>query len=193
MLMDIYHGFFSLKPGTSDIGFATDFAKFMDYLVERKKIASWRLMRRKLGLGPREFGEFHMMIEVENLAQLDEAFSMAAARSGEYLTFRLGGEEYGIDILRVQEIRSYEPPTRIANAPSFIKGVVNLRGVIVPIIDLRVKLGCETIEYNAFTVVVVLNVKGRVVGAVVDSVSDVLALTGNPWNNPAGRAGLSRP
>jgi purine-binding chemotaxis protein CheW len=98
------------------------------------------------------------------------------AQGGEFLTFRLGAEEYGIDILRVQEIRSYEQPTRIANAPSFIKGVVNLRGVIVPIIDLRVKLGCETVEYNTFTVVVVLNVKGRVVGAVVDSVSDVLEL-----------------
>jgi purine-binding chemotaxis protein CheW len=99
------------------------------------------------------------------------------SQGGEFLTFRLGGEEYGIDILRVQEIRSYEPPTRIANAPSFIKGVVNLRGVIVPIIDLRLKLNCETAEYNTFTVVVVLNVKGRVVGAVVDSVSDVLELT----------------
>ena len=96
--------------------------------------------------------------------------------SAEFLTFRLGAEEYGIDILRVQEIRSYEQPTRIANAPSFIKGVVNLRGVIVPIIDLRLKLGCEKVEYNGFTVVVVLNVRGRVVGAVVDSVSDVLEL-----------------
>jgi len=76
----------------------------------------------------------------------------------------------------VQEIRSYEPPTRIANAPSFIKGVVNLRGVIVPIIDLRLKLGCDNAEYNGFTVVIVLNVRGRVVGAVVDSVSDVLEL-----------------
>ncbi|HMQ71003.1 MAG TPA: chemotaxis protein CheW [Rubrivivax sp.] len=100
-----------------------------------------------------------------------------AARSGEYLTFRLGAEEYGIDILRVQEIRSYEPPTRIANAPHFIKGVVNLRGVIVPIVDLRLKLGCDSAEYNGFTVVIVLNVRGRVVGAVVDSVSDVLELT----------------
>ncbi len=95
---------------------------------------------------------------------------------GEYLTFRLGAEEYGIDILKVQEIRSYEVPTRIANAAAFIKGVVNLRGVIVPIVDLRIKLGCESAEYNAFTVVIVLNVKGRVVGAVVDSVSDVLEL-----------------
>jgi purine-binding chemotaxis protein CheW len=97
--------------------------------------------------------------------------------SGEYLTFRLGAEEYGIDILKVQEIRSYEPPTRIANAPDFIKGVVNLRGVIVPIVDLRYKLGCPTAEYNSFTVVIVLNVRNRVVGAVVDSVSDVLELS----------------
>ena len=94
----------------------------------------------------------------------------------EFLTFRLGAEEYGIDILRVQEIRSYEEPTRIANAPHFIKGVVNLRGVIVPVVDLRIKLGCEKVEYNGFTVVIVLNVHGRVVGAVVDSVSDVLEL-----------------
>jgi len=96
--------------------------------------------------------------------------------NGEYLTFRLGAEEYGIDILKVQEIRSYEPPTRIANAPDFIKGVVNLRGVIVPIVDLRLKLGCPAADYNSFTVVIVLNVRNRVVGAVVDSVSDVLEL-----------------
>ncbi len=100
----------------------------------------------------------------------------ASAHGGEFLTFRLGAEEYGIDILRVQEIRSYEAPTRIANVPEFIKGVVNLRGVIVPIVDLRLKLGCPSAEYNTFTVVVVLNVRGRVVGAVVDSVSDVLEL-----------------
>jgi len=105
-----------------------------------------------------------------------EAARTAAAAGGEFLTFRLGAEEYGIDILKVQEIRSYEQPTRIANAPAFVKGVVNLRGVIVPIVDLRVKLGCETVEYNSFTVVIVLNVRGRIVGAVVDSVSDVLEL-----------------
>ncbi|MBP6901247.1 MAG: chemotaxis protein CheW [Burkholderiaceae bacterium] len=101
------------------------------------------------------------------------------AHNGEYLSFRLGGEEYGIDILRVQEIRSYEQPTRIANAPSFLKGVVNLRGVIVPIVDLRLKLGCDSAEYTPFTVVIVLNLRGRVVGAVVDSVSDVLELSGD--------------
>jgi len=111
-------------------------------------------------------------------AQAGRDAAEAKARRGEYLTFRLGHEEYGIDILRVQEIRSYEQPTRIANAPQFIKGVVNLRGVIVPIIDLRLKLACETADYNAFTVVIVLNVRGRVVGAVVDSVSDVLELSG---------------
>jgi purine-binding chemotaxis protein CheW len=105
-----------------------------------------------------------------------EAARAAVLVGGEFLTFRLGAEEYGIDILKVQEIRSYEQPTRIANAPSFIKGVVNLRGVIVPIVDLRLKLGCENAEYSALTVVIVLNVKGRVVGAVVDSVSDVLEL-----------------
>ncbi len=116
-----------------------------------------------------------MITDAQHVAQHEAARAQTHA-GGEFLTFRLGAEEYGIDILRVQEIRSYEQPTRIANAPHFIKGVVNLRGVIVPIVDLRMKLGCESAEYNAFTVVIVLNVKGRVVGAVVDSVSDVLEL-----------------
>jgi purine-binding chemotaxis protein CheW len=95
----------------------------------------------------------------------------------EFLTFRLGAEEYGIDILKVQEIRGYENPTRIANAPEFIKGVINLRGTIVPIVDMRIKFGCGKAEYNAFTVVIILNVANRVVGIVVDSVSDVLELS----------------
>jgi purine-binding chemotaxis protein CheW len=117
-----------------------------------------------------------MITDAQHVAQHEAARAQTHA-GGEFLTFRLGAEEYGIDILRVQEIRSYEQPTRIANAPSFIKGVVNLRGVIVPIVDLRMKLGCDSAEYNTFTVVIVLNVKGRVVGAVVDSVSDVLELS----------------
>ena len=96
----------------------------------------------------------------------------------EFLTFRVGTEEYGIDILRVQEIRSYEVPTRIANAPHHVKGVVNLRGVIVPIVDMRLKLNAEQCEYNTFTVVIVLQLAGgRKVGMVVDAVSDVLAIT----------------
>ena len=118
-----------------------------------------------------------MRNEATHLARQDGARSAVQPASAEFLTFRLGGEEYGIDILRVQEIRSYEEPTRIANAPHFIKGVVNLRGVIVPVVDLRIKLNCEKVEYNGFTVVIVLNVHGRVVGAVVDSVSDVLELS----------------
>ncbi len=117
-----------------------------------------------------------MISEATHVAKHEAALAARLAHAGEYLTFRLGAEEYGIDILKVQEIRSYEAPTRIANAPAFVKGVVNLRGVIVPIVDLRLKLDCETAEYNAFTVVIVLNVRGRVVGAVVDSVSDVLEL-----------------
>ncbi len=95
----------------------------------------------------------------------------------ECLIFRLGDEEYCIDILRVQEIRSYESPTRIAGAPSHIKGVINLRGVIVPIVDLRLQFGLPDARYDSITVVVVLNVRGKVVGAVVDSVSDVLELS----------------
>jgi purine-binding chemotaxis protein CheW len=96
--------------------------------------------------------------------------------SGEYLTFTLGQEEYGIDILKVQEIRGYEAPTRIANAPPFIKGVINLRGVIVPIIDLRIKFNLAKPSYDQFTVVIILNIGRRVVGAVVDGVSDVIQL-----------------
>ena len=95
----------------------------------------------------------------------------------EFLAFKLGAEEYGIDILRVQEIRSYEEPTRIANAPAFIKGVVNLRGVIVPIVDMRLKFNLARAEYDHFTVVIVLNIGKRVVGMVVDAVSDVITLT----------------
>ncbi len=96
--------------------------------------------------------------------------------SQEYLTFTLGPEEYAIDILKVQEIRGYEPPTTIANAPTFLKGVINLRGTIVPIVDLRIKFNVGTIEYTPFTVVIILNVGKRVVGIVVDGVSDVTSL-----------------
>lgn len=94
----------------------------------------------------------------------------------EYLTFRLDQEEYGIDILKVQEIRGYEPPTRIANVPNFIKGVVNLRGTIVPIVDMRLKFNCANANYDVFTVVIILNLHQRIVGIVVDSVSDVMGL-----------------
>ena len=115
-------------------------------------------------------------------ASLD-AMSLATAAvrvdSGQYLTLRLGEEEYAIDIMRVREIRSYEEPTRMANSPSFIKGVINLRGVIVPIVDLRMKLKISKVEYTEFTVVIILKIKGVVTGAVVDAVSDVVQLDSN--------------
>lgn len=96
--------------------------------------------------------------------------------ANEFLTFRLGNEEYGIEILKVQEIRGYDAVTHIANASEFIKGVVNLRGNIVPIIDMRIKFKLEKADYDQFTVVIILTVSGRVVGIVVDAVSDVINL-----------------
>lgn len=111
------------------------------------------------------------------VAQGGAANGEADAIASEYLTFTLGSEEYAIDILKVQEIRGYEQPTLIANAPPFIKGVINLRGIIVPVVDLRIKFNLGHIEYTPFTVVIILNIAGRVVGVVVDSVSDVISLT----------------
>jgi purine-binding chemotaxis protein CheW len=102
--------------------------------------------------------------------------SQGEAAGQEFLVFTLGAEEYGIDILKVQEIRGYDSVTRIANAPSFIKGVINLRGIIVPIVDMRVKFNLGRVEYDNQTVVIILNVAHRVVGMVVDGVSDVLTL-----------------
>ncbi|MES2187151.1 MAG: chemotaxis protein CheW [Pseudomonadota bacterium] len=94
----------------------------------------------------------------------------------ECLTFRLGTEEYGIDILGVQEIRGYERPTRIAGAPAFVKGVVNLRGVIVPVIDLRLRFGTADAAHDSVTATVIVNLADRMFGVVVDAVSDVVIL-----------------
>ena len=101
----------------------------------------------------------------------------AGGEGRELLTFTLGNEEYGIDILKVQEIRGYDAVTTIANTPDFIKGVINLRGIIVPIVDMRIKFRLGKVEYDQFTVVIILNVAKRVVGIVVDGVSDVITLT----------------
>lgn len=114
-----------------------------------------------------------------NLNQSGLAAAVADGQSREYLVFSLGSEEYAIDILRVQEIRGYDQVTSIANSPAFIKGVINLRGAIVPIVDLRIKFNLPSVTYDPFTVVIILNVLNRIVGIVVDSVSDVLALTPN--------------
>ena len=97
------------------------------------------------------------------------------ADSAEYLTFRLGDEEYAIDILRVREIRAHEPVTRIAQAPAFIKGVINLRGTIVPIVDLRLKFGMDGRDALS-GVVIILDLGGTFMGAAVDAVSDVVVL-----------------
>ena len=108
-----------------------------------------------------------------------------SSHQDQYLTFLLGDEEYGVDILRVQEIRGWDSVTTIPNAPPFIKGVINLRGTIVSILDLRERFGIESVEYNDLTVVVVLRVKSedgekeRIMGVVVDAVSEVYHITKN--------------
>lgn len=113
--------------------------------------------------------------KAENQAQLVSSRAMEV-ESREFLAFTLGNEEYGIDILKVQEIRGYESVTRIVNAPDFIKGVINLRGIIVPIMDMRIRFNLGTPSYDQFTVVIILNINGRITGIVVDSVSDVTTL-----------------
>lgn len=108
----------------------------------------------------------------------------------EFLAFTLGGEEYGIDIQKVQELRGYEAVTRIAGAPAHVKGVVNLRGAIVPIVDMRIKFNLGTPSYSEFTVVIILNIGARLMGMVVDSVSDVITLSAGQIK-PAPELGAS--
>jgi purine-binding chemotaxis protein CheW len=116
------------------------------------------------------------MVEVIDMA--DQAVAQAATtqKDQEFLTFILGAENYALDILTVKEIRGYESVTKIANAPPFIKGVINLRGDIVPIVDLRIKFNVGTASYDEFTIVIVLHIQNRIVGIVVDGVSDVVNL-----------------
>jgi purine-binding chemotaxis protein CheW len=111
------------------------------------------------------------------MADIIQASNAEDIAGREFLAFKLGKEEYGIDILKVQEIRGYEAVTRIASAPEFIKGVINLRGIIIPVVDMRIKFQLGEAVYDQFTVVIILNINGRVVGMVVDSVSDVTTLT----------------
>ena len=118
------------------------------------------------------------MNTTNNLQATSEAASL------EFLTFTLGDEHYGLDIMRVKEIRGYEPVTKIANAPPFIKGVLNLRGDIVPIVDLRLKFTVGEATYNEFTIVIMLHINERIVGIVVDAVSDVVNLTSDDIKPP---------
>jgi purine-binding chemotaxis protein CheW len=100
----------------------------------------------------------------------------ASVADHEYLTFTLGDEEYGVDILKVQEIRGYDQVTRLPGAPEFVKGAINLRGLIVPVVDMRLKFQLSQASYDETTVMIVLSVAGRTIGVVVDGVSDVLRL-----------------
>ncbi|WP_439687030.1 Chemotaxis protein [Cupriavidus oxalaticus] len=114
------------------------------------------------------------------MQHIDKANGAAGANEGageEFLAFTLGREEYGIDILKVQEIRGYESVTQLANAPDYIKGVINLRGIIVPIVDLRIKFRQANVSYDQYTVVIIVDLNERTTGIVVDGVSDVLTLT----------------
>ena len=110
------------------------------------------------------------------MADTREAGTTSAAPKQEVLSFKLGEEEYCLDILSVQEIRGYDTVTAIANTPDFIKGVINLRGNIVPIADLRIKFKLKEVRYDATTIVIILNIRKKMIGIVVDSVSDVIAI-----------------
>ncbi len=125
-----------------------------------------------------------------NRYSTEDSLTASDGENRQYLVFSLGEEEYAIDILKVQEILGYENVTRIANAPEFIKGVTNLRGVIVPIVDLRIKFNLDKIDYDGQTVVIVVNVSERIVGIVVDGVSDVMTLTPDQIK-PAPELGMS--
>jgi purine-binding chemotaxis protein CheW len=124
------------------------------------------------------------------IAGISESAGASSVNPLEFLAFTLGQEEYGIDIQKVQELRGYDKVTHIANAPEFIKGVVNLRGIIVPIIDMRIKFNLGVPNYDQFTVVIILNIAGRTMGMVVDSVSDVITLSAEQVK-PAPQMGVA--
>jgi purine-binding chemotaxis protein CheW len=113
---------------------------------------------------------------VEQLDALSNQISFATDGS-QYLTFTLDEEEYGVEILKVQEIKGYSAVTPIPSTPSYIKGVMNLRGTIIPVVDLRTKLAMREAAYNQFTVIIVVNVGDRVMGIIVDAVSDVMNIS----------------
>ena len=117
-------------------------------------------------------------------AERSDQSTAIGAESQQYLTFELADEQYGVDILAVQEIKGYMAVTRIPNTPDYLKGVLNLRGTIVPIVDLRLKFGMGPTEPTSFTVVVVVNVRERVMGMLVDAVSDVLEMAAKDIQSP---------
>ena len=180
----------------------TRFALLVDGLVGQQQVvmksleANYHKVEGMLGATILGNGKVALILDVATLPRLIksgvsrrwqkesnmEKFGKGARESAnitqqEFLTFTLGSEEFGLEILKVQEIRSYDAITKIPNAPNFLQGVINLRGVIVPIIDMRMKFNLSKTDYNEFTVVIVLNLSKRTIGVVVDSVSDVIGLT----------------
>ncbi|MCL6471581.1 MAG: chemotaxis protein CheW [Firmicutes bacterium] len=112
---------------------------------------------------------------MDKLEKVNEAISKGTG--DQFVTFTLEGEEYGVEILKVQEIIGYQGFTKVPNVPDFVKGVLNLRGSVVPVIDLRLKFSMKEKEYDKFTVILILEVKERIIGVIVDAVSDVVSLT----------------
>jgi purine-binding chemotaxis protein CheW len=123
------------------------------------------------------------MLQQDALSNHDQAGGFNSD-GRQYLTFALGEEEYGVEILKVQEIKGYTPATPVPNTPEYIKGVMNLRGTIIPVVDLRAKLALNETEYNQFTVIIVVTVGTKVVGLIVDSVSDVLNIRNSDVQKP---------
>jgi purine-binding chemotaxis protein CheW len=127
-------------------------------------------------------------------AEIDDPQNGESSNKGtvhQYLTFMLSEEEYGVDILRVQEIKGWEHVTALPNTPGYVKGVLNLRGAIVPIVDLRTRFALADVSYDDTTVVIVLRIEGkdeesdqRIVGVVVDAVSDVYTFEGEEMQPP---------
>ncbi|MGM0450544.1 MAG: chemotaxis protein CheW [Pseudomonadota bacterium] len=120
--------------------------------------------------------------------QQDAALQGTVGDGDQYLTFTLGDEEYGVDILRVQEIRAWDTATPIPNTPPYVKGVINMRGTIVPVVDLRERFGMETLEYTQFTVVVLVKVihgdRERIMGLIVDALSEVYGINEDQLRPP---------
>ena len=111
---------------------------------------------------------------MDKISLMNEAVS--TCHKDQYVTFTLDDEEYGVEVLKVQEIIGYQGFTRVPSVPSFVKGVINLRGLVVPIVDLRIKLSMQEKAYDNFTVILILEVRGKTIGAIVDAVSDVVNL-----------------
>ncbi|BBP45566.1 chemotaxis protein CheW [Thiosulfatimonas sediminis] len=135
-----------------------------------------------------------METDKQNVKAIQEQIDMNRSEDDQVLSFVLGGEEYGVDILRVQEIKGWEKTTDIPNSPKYVMGVINLRGAVVPIVDLRVRFGLKEITYNDSTVVIIVRAENgdnnpKIIGLVVDGVSDVYAINKSELQNAPSMSG----